>query len=122
MIYVASPYSADKKLEVNTRKALEAKRFQDVLKFVYALTKQGYVAFSPIVYYHPLALIGNLPGDAEYWWQINSNYLRFAEALFVLHLPNWDQSKGVQLEMKVAKTLNIPTLHFDKDGAEIKVN
>jgi hypothetical protein len=97
MIYVASPYSADKKLEVNTRKALEAKRFQDVLKFVYALTKQGYVAFSPIVYYHPLAL-------------------------FVLHLPNWDQSKGVQLEMKVAKTLNIPTLHFDKDGAEIKVN
>lgn len=121
MIYIASPYSAAKELEVNTRKALEAKRFQEALKFVYALTKQGYVAFSPIVYYHPIALMGGMQTDADFWWGVNSYYLRKSESMFVLHLPGWDQSKGVQLEMKIAKAINLPILHFDKDGQQIQV-
>lgn len=121
MIYVASPYSATG-LEPNTARDLQYKRFQDALRFTYALTKNGYVAFSPIVYYHQMAILGNMPVDAQFWWGMNSDFLRKADALFVLHLPGWDQSTGVQLEMKVAKQINIPIVHFNKDGQEVKEN
>lgn len=121
MIYVASPYTGNLP-DPQMAAQLQATRFKQALQFTFGLTKNGYVAFSPIVYYHQMAVIGGLPVDADYWWGMNSNYLRFSEAMFVLHIPGWDQSKGVQLELKSAKAMNIPIVHFTAEGQQIKEN
>lgn len=110
MIYVASPYSSP-------LPELEAQRFDQVRHFVHSLLNQGYVPFSPILYCRPIAITMRLPQDAQYWLRFNMQFLRKAEGVFVLRLPGWDQSKGVQVELKQARILSIPVVHWVSDGA-----
>lgn len=109
MIYVASPYSA-------SEAGLALARFQAVTKFVLHLIKHGKdPVFSPITYFHPLTEFGALPTDAGFWQDINMQFLRRADELYVLRLPGWDVSKGVTLERRVASILGIPVTHFNPD-------
>lgn len=106
MIYVASPYSSpDKELE-NTR-------YRQVVDFCYHALTQGMYVYSPIVHWHPVSRVHNLPGDAVYWDRINMQMLRRAEQLCVLLLPGWDQSRGVARELSIAETLHIPVIRCE---------
>lgn len=113
MIYLASPYSAP--LVGPAKLDLENKRFREALKWAMTLTAQGLPVFSPIAYYHPIATALKMPTDAEFWASINASFIRKSEAMFVLHLSGWDQSKGVQHELKIAKMINLPVVHYGTD-------
>jgi hypothetical protein len=112
MIYLASPYSSP-------LPELVQDRYQRAVAFTMSMIAQGVPCFSPIAYCHPFALAAKMPTDAQFWLQFNMQFLRKAEAVFVLRLPGWDQSKGVQIELKMAKALHIPIIHFDQSGQQL---
>lgn len=113
MIYVASPYSSPI-LQVPEQ------RFRATAQFVLHLLQEGAgPVFSPIVYFHPLATQAALPTDAGYWHNTNMQFLRRAEVVFLLRLTGWEQSKGVAIELNVAKMLGIPVRHFSPDFREL---
>ena len=76
MIYVASPYSTP------IRTVLE-ERVRRVTAFTAKLIAEGAPAFSPIVYFHPMAQVLALPTDAQYWHYINMAFMRKADAVFL---------------------------------------
>lgn len=108
MIYIASPYSSP---IVGGQQI----RFEKVRRFTIFLFNQGLVPFSPIVYAHEMAAAGGINGDAATWLRFNTNMLRHSEAMFVYCLPGWKESKGVTLEIKQAKALQMSIEFFDEN-------
>lgn len=103
MIYVASPYS-------HKDPRIEDHRFLMAETYVAAALKQGYAVFSPIYYCHELARKYKLPGDAAFWKKFNNQMMRKADAVHVLQLMGWRESKGVQYELMMADELAIPII------------
>lgn len=103
MIYVASPYTHKDPL-------VEEHRYLMAETYVVAALKQRIVAFSPIYYCHRLALKFNLPGDAMFWKSFNNTMMRRADAVHVLQLVGWRESKGVQYELMMAQEIGIPVI------------
>lgn len=106
MIYVASPYSSDDPVKVLAR-------FLSVSSFVDSMINKGFVAFSPIVYCHPIAARIDAGIDAHSWIHFNVSMLRRVEAIYILCLDGWEESVGVTLEIKIATLLNIPMVYYD---------
>jgi nucleoside 2-deoxyribosyltransferase len=107
MIFLSSPYSDPDPLVM-------AKRFIEVEELTSAMLKQGAVVFSPIVYLHEISKKYNLPKDAQYWSNFNVSMLRRCDLFAILMLDGWEQSKGVQMELSLAKHLNIPVQELRK--------
>jgi hypothetical protein len=100
--------------------AAERQRYQKAVDFVtHVFLTGGPPVFSPIVYCHPFAVANKMPVDAEYWMKFNMAFLRKAEALFVLRIQGWEKSKGLQIEMNVAKMLDIPIVHYNDKFEEV---
>lgn len=118
MIYLASPYTSD--LKGQLKLSLQQERANQALAFTAMMMQQGFVLFSPVVYGHSIASVAGLPTDAEFWWQFNIDYLRHAEAIFVLRLPGWDQSKGVQAEIRQAKLMGLGRQDFGPDFKQVQ--
>lgn len=108
MLYIASPYSSP-------IEGAQELRYREARNFVRRCLGEGLAAYSPIVYCHPLAQEFQLPGDAAFWHNFNMAMLRKAEAVFLLQLPGWDTSKGVAMELRMAKLLNIEVQAFSPD-------
>lgn len=108
MIYIASPYSSP-------IQGAHQLRFEKVRAFTVHCLREGLVAFSPIVYAHEMAEMSGLPTTAQYWAHFNNQILRHAEALFIYMLPGWKDSKGVQMEIKIATACFIPKAYWNED-------
>lgn len=108
MIYVASPYSSQ-------IRGVQESRYHHVRRFTDKMIQQGFVAFSPIVYCHPIAQRIGHGTDAQTWMRFNMSILRRAEAMYVLQLIGWEQSEGLKIELNVCKMLDIPVAHYDTD-------
>lgn len=93
-IYLASPYSADPhNLHMQTE------------RFVAHCLREGITIFSPIVHCHELALRHDVPKDFAFWRDFNFAMLSPAKELWVLCLPGWKASAGVQGEIEQARQL-----------------
>jgi hypothetical protein len=113
LIYIASPYTSD--LKGTFGLDLQRTRFEAAAAFSLKMMSEGFNVFSPIVYGHTLAMIGRLPTDAQFWWQYNIDYLRHADGIFVLRLPGWDQSKGMQAELRQAKLMGLARQDYNSE-------
>lgn len=121
MIYIGSPYTSP--LQGELKLAAERQRYSKVLEFVtFIVQTGGPAAFSPIAYYHPIAIAKKLPTDANFWMKINLDYLRRSEAMFVLRIGGWETSKGLAVEMNVAEMLGIPVIHYNDKFEEVRIN
>lgn len=107
MIYVASPYSSP-------ILGVAESRYRKVRDFVDLMLASGFVAFSPIVYCHPVSMRTGHQTDAQTWMHFNMDMLRRAEAMYVLDLPGWKESKGLKIELNVCKMLSIPVVHYNE--------
>lgn len=107
MIYIASPYSHLDPLIRRTRFLLA----QDFV--AHCMETMNVIPFSPIVYGHDLAVKYGTPTDAQYWLNFNTNMMRRSECMFMLKIDGWNTSKGMGLELKIAKLLQIPIVEFD---------
>lgn len=97
MIYLASPYSANPDV-------FYAQTVQAMTK----LMGEGHRLFSPILHCRPMETDGGLPGDFEFWQGYNQHMISKADAMWVLGVDGWRESKGVRAEIEIAKFLGIP--------------
>ena len=101
MIYLAAPYTHDDP-------EVREQRFLMVNKVASHLMRKGKMVFSPISHGHPIAKAGGLPTDWEYWGAYSRHMLSLCSKLIVICIDGWDESVGVQGEIKIAEELGIP--------------
>lgn len=109
MIYLASPYSSPDP-------DLQEARYEIARRIVAGLLHQGKFVFSPIVYGHEMAKEHNLPTDAEWWKAFNEDFMRQCTHIYVLRIPKWNTSLGVQHEMDYADRIGIPVAFINYAG------
>lgn len=100
MIYLASPYS-------HPDPVVRQERFEAVCRAAAELIRRGYLVFSPIAHSHSIAKHG-LPLDWGYWERHDRRLLAACDELWVLQLAGWQQSRGVQAEMTIARAAGKP--------------
>lgn len=105
LIYVACPYS-------HHDPAVRAERFGRANYYSARMMAAGLLVFSPISHTHPIALAGDLPKGWDFWERYDRAYLGICRALVVLCLPGWEQSKGVQAEIKIMDDLKRPVWYI----------
>lgn len=104
MIYLASPYS-------HHSATVMERRFTLVMGATASLLRNGNVIYSPILHFHPLSLAHDLPGNFEFWKNINMGMLEKADELWVLRLDGWEDSIGVAAEIDFAEKKFIQTVY-----------
>ncbi len=100
MIYLASPYSHP------DRRVCQS-RFDAACRKTAEIMRTGRLVFSPVVHGHPLVRFG-VPGDWMYWESFARHQLRWCDELVVLMLDGWEESHGVQAEIRMARELGKP--------------
>ncbi len=105
IIYLISPYS-------DPDPAVRAKRFRDACLVAAALLQTGHSVFSPIAFSHPLVEYG-LPTDWSFWERYNREHLARCHEVLVLKLDGWEESVGVQEEIRIAWQLGKPIWFLD---------
>jgi hypothetical protein len=107
MIYLASPYT-------HPDPAVREDRYRAAFDYVTRCTRIGIKKiFSPIVYTHHLAKIGDFPVGFEFWRSFDFEMLTICNELWVLKLPGWENSKGIKEEIEYARSIGIPVLYID---------
>ena len=110
MIYLAVPYShPDPRVRLG--------RFVAVNRVAASLMRQGFLVFSPISHGHPICAEGDLPGDWQYWEHFCRAILKICKRFVVLQLDGWENSVGVQNELRLARELGIPIEYWRPDNA-----
>lgn len=106
-IYLASPYSSpmDPRWTEKQKEIQMGMRYSETVKAAVYLINKGYVVYSPIVSWHPVAKKHELPRDYRFWERMDEAFIRWCDALFVLKLKDWTGSNGVTKEVKLAKQL-----------------
>ena len=105
MIYLASPYSSDRALN-----------FKLVEQATATMLQQGHLIFSPIVHCHEIAEKYSLPTDYKFWEAYATGMLTRANELWVLQIPGWRESLGVQSEIIHARRCQIPVYTVNITG------
>lgn len=110
MIYIASPYT-------HADTAVQAYRFEAVCQLVADLTLKGNVVISPIIHSHPLFVRRpEIGGQWDQWIALDTDLITGSEEIWVFTLEGWEQSKGVQAEINIARALNKPVRYVDRAG------
>ena len=116
MIYLASPYTHEDK-------TLRRKRYQQALHLCATLIKNHVPIYSPIVHFHNIAELFNLPPNFEFWKDHNENMILRSNGIWVYTMEGWLTSKGVQHEISFAKENNITIAYIklDPDGQNFRL-
>jgi hypothetical protein len=101
-IYLGLPYSCKYK-QVRERRVKVARRIAKLLIL------QSYVITCPVLQAHGLGL----PTDWEFWEAHDTVFLEWCEELWIIMLPGWKESDGVQSEIKIAKILGKKTVYLE---------
>lgn len=100
-IYIASPYSSPIPEIMETRVAAVHAAVGFLSKFM----KDA--IYSPIVHFHEIAQVFSLPTDAMHWRRINEVEMDRSDDMFVLKVPGWKESVGVNHEIGYAKKIGL---------------
>lgn len=96
-IFLASPYTS-------TKPAVRKERYEWAIDAsVYLLSRfPKAIIYSPIVHWHAIAERHQLPYDHAFWTRNSDEFVAWATKIYVLMLPGWKQSRGVQQEINRA--------------------
>lgn len=111
MIYLAGKYSAPTATE-------RTHHFMTHQRVAVQMLKAGLHPYSPIVHWHPTAVLLALPTDSDFWKEHNRAMLQCAIALWVI--PGWEGSRGTEFEIDVARKLGLP-IRFLAQGPDGQV-
>jgi hypothetical protein len=101
LVYVASPYThADPEVVQS--------RYEHVGRLTAKLVAGGEAAVSPITYGHHLLDFHAMPTDWEFWMDFCIALLSKCDRMVVAKIPGWEESKGVQAEIRYAQDHGIP--------------
>lgn len=102
-VYLASPYSHRDPVVVTSRYVTAV--------YATAALQTAYPThniFSPIVNSHPLADMGKLRGDWQFWKALDTDHIENNHEIWVLEIPGWRESTGVTEEILIGKSLAMP--------------
>lgn len=104
-IYLASPYTTRDSFILH-------QRYRAALRATGALMARGELVFCPVAYGHSVEdkLKQEFPYD--YWMKMSLNMLIGASKLYILTIPGWDESKGIEVEIRFAHQLGKPVVGF----------
>jgi hypothetical protein len=88
-------------------------RFKETCKLVGKLMAAGEVVFSPIVHMHPIAVVWELPRNWEFWEKIDREFISVSSKVFIAMMDGWNESVGVQAEIKIAVEMNKPISYIE---------
>lgn len=104
LCYLATPYS---KYKAGIHMA-----FVDASVFAAKLMRWGVCVYSPIAHTHPLAVYGNIdPLDHSIWLPFDEAMMEASEALLVVEMEGWKDSKGIAHEIEFFKAREKP-IHY----------
>jgi hypothetical protein len=107
VIYLASPYS-------HQDPAVREARFRAACDFTHWMLKQEHHVFSPIAYSHQFTMPPyTMDGPFEVWKEIDLDMIARCEAVMVLKIDGWDQSRGVKAEIEYAKEIGKRVIYQD---------
>lgn len=109
MLYLASPYS-------HPDETIRHTRFMIAEQVCAKLMRERHWVHSPIVHCHELSKKYGLPGDFEYWKDYNISMIRRCDEFWVLAIPGWEESKGLNVELDFARSAFIPVTFCDDVG------
>jgi hypothetical protein len=109
MLYLASPYSSPDP-------AVRQARYEANRTMVAHLACKGYIVYSPIVHFHPVAVAHQLPTEFAFWQAQNRGMIDHADSLYVLQLEGWNSSIGVASELQYAAELGLPCIFIKECG------
>lgn len=101
MIYLCSVYSTGADSD------LMQKRYEYVSKRTAEFLKQGFTVFSPIVHCHLIANKYDIQKDWSFWRVHDLKYIDASNEVWVLMMPNYEQSKGMNAEIYYAKSIGM---------------
>jgi Nucleoside 2-deoxyribosyltransferase len=113
VLYLASPYS-------DPAPAVREHRFRAACRATVALMRAGEIVFSPVVHSHPLTEDG-LPTDWGFWERFDRQFLALCDELVVLMLDGWNESIGVQAEIRIATELGKPVRYLAPEDAHVSL-
>ena len=100
-IYLACPYSHES-MRVRLSRVLQAN-----VKAA-ELMEAGNLVFSPISHSHPISNHCEVdPTDHDFWLRQDLWILDICDEMYVLCLPGWAESKGIDIEIRHAKSKGI---------------
>lgn len=101
LLFVCVPYT-----DANPEVIRE--RVQIAAKYCAQRIKEGYVAFSPVLYRHALPLISGVPTNigSKAWDDFCEIMLCKADEVVVLCLNGWDKSNGISNELEKSRALS----------------
>ena len=114
LIYLACPYS-DKSPKV------EHDRFIAATICAANRMERKELIFSPITHSHPIRRYAGLEGDFEFWKDFCVATLTACQVMYVLTLPGYKESVGVQAELNIAYNLGMPIHYLDPETFDIIV-
>lgn len=106
LIYLASPYSSP-------NHEIMEERFKTVCKVAGMLMQKGYLIFCPIAHSHPIAVVGGLPREWEYWAEYDRVMITACDEVLVCCIPGWRESAGVTAEILMAEQFGMPVKYLD---------
>jgi hypothetical protein len=114
MIYIASPYT-------HREQRIRVQRFNQTVALVAALQVRHprKILFSPIIHCHPIdrAQAGKM--DYTFWINWSSELLDRADSMWVLCMPDWKTSRGIQAEIMQCSAAGKPVLYVDYQLLEV---
>lgn len=105
MIYLASPYYHPDSLVMKTRYLLARQA-------TIGLLSRDIWVYSPIVHNHPL----ELTREHEFWMRFDLDMLRRCDGLAILDIAGWKESKGVGIEIDIARRLGMGMYFVNEEG------
>ena len=111
-IYLAIPYTKiDKDLSFKIANAVSAR-----------LMNKGYCVFSPISHSHIMARDNSLPVTWDFWKEIDTEFIKWADELWVVELDGWQDSTGVQAEIEIALSFKKTIVRVKPEFLGIDIN
>lgn len=105
-VYLGCPYSSDDSEEV-------LDRFRRVNRAAGILMDLGYIVFSPITHSHTIEVAMERVKPWSYWQVQDYAILERCDGLFVLKLPGWGRSVGLNDEIDFAEAHDMHVTYID---------
>ncbi len=115
-IYLASPYTAYKE-DGSYDNDLMRERYEAVNDCFHSLVAAGLTIFCPIAMTHHIDCMNiDVYGkriDPSFWYEFDKPFIQHASQLFILKLAGWEDSAGLQDEIKTGIDRKIPIVYLE---------
>lgn len=106
LIYLAAPYS-------DPNRDVIADRMERFYATHARLLARGDVTVSPLLN-HQVVGRHAISGDWDFWQSYSETLLARCDEMWIVTLPGWEESKGVQGEIAFAKSRAIPIRYIEE--------